>query len=208
MNSGPVPFALQKRMRLAAQRALSWTPRESSVWVSTLPAPAWRREASWPRRGELAGGPGSTDCQTPPLPADRDECSDGPRPCSHSCRNAPGRFSCSCPAGFTLARDERTCRGERAPGGRGLLGTWPKCTQGDFGLGPWAGSTPLRECELRGSIALFSWKTCCFEGLGAGRLKYLGVRGLLKDIHVLTARTPPEKPSRPSAGISSQLEVS
>ncbi|KAI4577648.1 hypothetical protein MJT46_003483 [Ovis ammon polii x Ovis aries] len=41
---------------------------------------------------------------------DRDECSDGPRPCSHSCRNAPGRFSCSCPAGFTLARDERTCR--------------------------------------------------------------------------------------------------
>ncbi|XP_052503745.1 LOW QUALITY PROTEIN: hemicentin-2 [Budorcas taxicolor] len=41
---------------------------------------------------------------------DRDECSDGPRPCSHSCHNAPGRFSCSCPAGFTLARDERTCR--------------------------------------------------------------------------------------------------
>lgn len=68
VNSGPVPFALQKRMRLAAQRALSWTPRESSVWVSTLPAPAWTREASWPRRGELAGGPGSTDCQTPPPP--------------------------------------------------------------------------------------------------------------------------------------------
>ncbi|XP_055255516.1 hemicentin-2 isoform X3 [Moschus berezovskii] len=41
---------------------------------------------------------------------DRDECSDGPRPCSHSCHNAPGRFSCSCPAGFALARDERTCR--------------------------------------------------------------------------------------------------
>ncbi|XP_061289826.1 hemicentin-2 isoform X2 [Bos javanicus] len=41
---------------------------------------------------------------------DRDECSDSPRPCSHSCHNAPGRFSCSCPVGFTLARDERTCR--------------------------------------------------------------------------------------------------
>ncbi|KAM9722140.1 hemicentin-2 isoform 3-T3 [Dama dama] len=41
---------------------------------------------------------------------DRDECSDRPRPCSHSCHNAPGRFSCSCPAGFALARDGRTCR--------------------------------------------------------------------------------------------------
>lgn len=143
VNSGPVPFALQKRMRLAARRALSWTPRESSVWVSTLPSPARTREASWPRRGKLAGGPGSTDRQTPPLPADRDECSDSPRPCSHSCHNAPGRFSCSCPVGFALARDERTCRGERPPRGRGSLGTWPRCAQGDSGLGPWArGHTP------------------------------------------------------------------
>ncbi|XP_076984267.1 hemicentin-2 [Tamandua tetradactyla] len=41
---------------------------------------------------------------------DRDECSGGPSPCSHSCHNAPGRFSCSCPAGFTLAWDKRNCR--------------------------------------------------------------------------------------------------
>ncbi|CAD7667905.1 unnamed protein product [Nyctereutes procyonoides] len=41
---------------------------------------------------------------------DRDECSDGPCPCSHSCHNAPGRFSCSCRAGFALARDDRNCR--------------------------------------------------------------------------------------------------
>lgn len=27
VNSGPVPLRLQKRMRLAAQRALGWTPR-------------------------------------------------------------------------------------------------------------------------------------------------------------------------------------
>ena len=143
MNSGPVPFGLQKRMRSAAQRALSWTPRESSVWVSTLPAPARMREASWPRKGELAGGPGSTHRQTSPLPADRDECSDRPRPCSHSCHNSPGRFSCSCPAGFALARDGRTCRGEQAPGSRGSLGTWPRGVQGDSWLGPRArGHTP------------------------------------------------------------------
>uniref|UniRef100_G3UN16 Hemicentin-2 n=2 Tax=Loxodonta africana TaxID=9785 RepID=G3UN16_LOXAF len=41
---------------------------------------------------------------------DRDECSDGPSPCSHFCHNAPGRFSCSCPAGFTLAWNSRDCK--------------------------------------------------------------------------------------------------
>uniref|UniRef100_A0A8C6W1G7 Hemicentin 2 n=1 Tax=Nannospalax galili TaxID=1026970 RepID=A0A8C6W1G7_NANGA len=40
----------------------------------------------------------------------RDECSSGPSPCSHSCRNAPGHFLCSCPAGFALAWDDRNCR--------------------------------------------------------------------------------------------------
>lgn len=44
---------------------------------------------------------------------DKDECSGGPSPCSHTCRNAPGRFSCSCPAGFSLAWDRRNCRGEQ-----------------------------------------------------------------------------------------------
>lgn len=142
VNSGPVPFALQKRMRSAAQRALSWTPRESSVWVSTLPAPARMREASWPRKGELAGGPGSMDRQTSLLPADRDECSDRPRPCSHSCHNAPGRFSCSCPAGFALARDGRTCRGERAPGGEAHRGPGPGARREIPGLDPGPGAHP------------------------------------------------------------------
>ncbi|XP_021050559.1 hemicentin-2 [Mus pahari] len=41
---------------------------------------------------------------------DKDECSGGPSPCSHTCRNAPGHFSCSCPTGFSLAWDRRNCR--------------------------------------------------------------------------------------------------
>lgn len=55
-------------------------------------------------------------CPPTPHSPDRDECSEGPNPCSHSCHNAPGRFSCSCPAGFALARDDRNCRGEWARG--------------------------------------------------------------------------------------------
>lgn len=32
------PFALQKKMKLAVPRALSWTPRQHFVWVSSSPA--------------------------------------------------------------------------------------------------------------------------------------------------------------------------
>ncbi|XP_073415578.1 hemicentin-2 isoform X1 [Dendrobates tinctorius] len=40
---------------------------------------------------------------------DIDEC-DLRRPCSHICQNTLGSFSCSCPAGYTLAPDTRNCR--------------------------------------------------------------------------------------------------
>ena len=42
--------------------------------------------------------------------ADDDECSAAP--CSHFCHNAPGSFACSCPIGFSLTGDARTCQGE------------------------------------------------------------------------------------------------
>lgn len=73
----------------------------------------------------------TTSSPHPPSP-DRDECLGGPNPCSHACHNAPGRFSCSCPAGFALAEDDRSCRGEWAPRGR-LPSDLGRCVQ-DPGL--------------------------------------------------------------------------
>lgn len=130
-------------MKSAARKASSWTPRESFVWVSTL-SPAWRgrgRPLSLGRTSCRTSWPEGLGAQTTssPHPPDRDECSGGPSPCSHSCHNGPGRFSCSCPAGFALAGDDRSCRGEWSPRGRGPPWTRPACAQGVLGQGPWPG---------------------------------------------------------------------
>ncbi|XP_025060802.1 hemicentin-2 [Alligator sinensis] len=41
---------------------------------------------------------------------DQNECAAPRRPCSHTCHNSVGSFSCSCPGGYTLALDRRKCR--------------------------------------------------------------------------------------------------
>ena len=40
---------------------------------------------------------------------DIDECSNNSGGCSHTCTNIPGSFSCSCPPGYLLSADSRTC---------------------------------------------------------------------------------------------------
>ena len=79
-------------------------------------------------------------------------------------------------------------RGEEACWGPG-----PDVRREIPGLDPGPGGTPLRERELRGSNALLSQRTCCFEGLEAGRLKYLGVKGFLKDTHALRSLPGPQQ---------------
>ncbi|XP_016112004.1 hemicentin-1 [Sinocyclocheilus grahami] len=41
--------------------------------------------------------------------ADEDECAVD-SPCSHSCNNIMGGFSCACPSGFTISTESNTCR--------------------------------------------------------------------------------------------------
>lgn len=42
---------------------------------------------------------------------DEDECAVD-SPCSHSCNNIMGGFSCACPSGFTISTESNTCQGQ------------------------------------------------------------------------------------------------
>lgn len=42
---------------------------------------------------------------------DEDECA-LQSPCSHSCNNIMGGYSCACPSGFTISTETNTCQGE------------------------------------------------------------------------------------------------
>ncbi|KAJ8792456.1 hypothetical protein J1605_019675 [Eschrichtius robustus] len=99
---GPQPQLVQHLRASAISSAFDPEAKALRFQLSTALQAAEENEVGCPEGFEL-------DAQGE-FCLDRDECSGSPSPCAHSCRNVPGRFSCSCPAGFTLARDERTCR--------------------------------------------------------------------------------------------------
>lgn len=45
-------------------------------------------------------------------PPDMDECSFSEFLCQHECVNQPGTYFCSCPPGYILLDDNRSCQGK------------------------------------------------------------------------------------------------
>ncbi|XP_067825529.1 hemicentin-1-like [Heptranchias perlo] len=63
------------------------------------------------RKGEYSNGghcPRGFILDSASYCADENECAAG-SPCSHTCHNAMGSFSCACPAGFTVGFNGKTC---------------------------------------------------------------------------------------------------
>lgn len=47
------------------------------------------------------------------LVSDLDECALSPKPCNFLCKNTEGSYLCSCPRGYSLQPDGKTCKGSR-----------------------------------------------------------------------------------------------
>lgn len=54
-----------------------------------------------------------TLCAPPPPPffPDVDECIQAPKPCNFICKNTEGGYLCSCPRGYILQEDGKSCKG-------------------------------------------------------------------------------------------------
>lgn len=48
---------------------------------------------------------------------DLNECNQSPKPCNFICKNTEGSYQCSCPKGYILQEDGRSCKGENLNGG-------------------------------------------------------------------------------------------
>lgn len=71
-------------------------------------------------------------------PPDMDECSFSEFLCQHECVNQPGTYFCSCPPGYILLDDNRSCQGKAVQGGLGGGGVrwgWLEGSPGGLCLG-------------------------------------------------------------------------
>lgn len=74
------PFALQKKMRLAVLRALSWTPREHFVWVSPSQHLMNKLGLSWGAQLPHPAGRGACEHGLVSPTPDKNECLGGSQP--------------------------------------------------------------------------------------------------------------------------------
>ncbi|MEJ1276576.1 hypothetical protein NN561_007482 [Cricetulus griseus] len=54
---------------------------------------------------------------------DLDECSQSPKPCNFICKNTEGSYQCSCPRGYVLQEDGKTCKDENECSNPGACGS-------------------------------------------------------------------------------------
>ncbi|OWK57262.1 Hemicentin-1 [Lonchura striata] len=97
-SKGRMPFLVQTLR--AASIATEYDPLEEAV--------AFQIQASI-AKGVVLGLPRNQTFFKHSLVPDEDECAVG-NPCSHTCHNAVGSYYCSCPKGFTISADGRTCQ--------------------------------------------------------------------------------------------------
>uniref|UniRef100_A0A8C4IV11 Hemicentin-2 n=1 Tax=Dicentrarchus labrax TaxID=13489 RepID=A0A8C4IV11_DICLA len=108
--------------------------------------------------------------------ADEDECA-LQSPCSHSCNNIMGGFSCACPSGFTISSETNTCQGKSllitvqlhniSYGGITVYSYWGCC----FLLNPMCVSdvdecqeSALSPCQHQCLNTLGSYRCICHQG--------------------------------------------
>ncbi|XP_053328822.1 hemicentin-2 [Spea bombifrons] len=97
---------------LGRQRKLTQRVHVSSIRSSYLPG---SEELHFQLKASLREGVNGGACpvgfvqSADSYCADEDEC-ERHTPCSHTCHNIPGSFTCSCPVGYALSSDNRNCR--------------------------------------------------------------------------------------------------
>lgn len=108
--------------RIRAATASASTPSAPSsataTWATKLtshPLPASVRLVS-PLVSPSTAATMATNCHFLPTHScfdvsDMDECALSPKPCNFLCKNTEGSYLCSCPRGYSLQPDGKTCKG-------------------------------------------------------------------------------------------------
>lgn len=77
-----------------------------------------------------------------------DECSFSEFLCQHECVNQPGSYFCSCPPGYVLLEDNRSCQGKTAQRG------WMRLIQMGIWMSPSVQSCCFRKMAGLGEVGL------------------------------------------------------
>lgn len=97
-----LPLPLQRGLQDRLHRYLLRRYGRAPIFTTRLRSPADLRSSSCPSIHF------SCFLRVPDL----DECALSPKPCNFLCKNTEGSYLCSCPRGYSLQPDGKTCRGD------------------------------------------------------------------------------------------------